>query len=189
MKPVPFLLVLLACAPALNASDLDNIRLTASFELSAAKVFTIPETVIAEAPAPVVTGAVKGSFCWQRDRDAAADRMGMPSDLCINSMQITGGLFNSPRLTISGDRINGSFELRVGPPADGLHKSTAVIFTKRNGSGCGKGEEARLELSVLADARGMIVAAPYLKAFHSATPDICVSQWTRKEIKYTVSHK
>ena len=183
MRAVMSLTVILACATALCASDFDSIRRMAAFELSG--IAEKPAAVIPGPAAPERAGFIfRGSFCWQRAKDPNAERMGMPFYFCVNSMEISGDLFDKPLLNISGTGLNGAFGLRVGPPSDGLYKATAVIFKNGTGFPCSAGENAYMEFSVLADARGKIVAEPFLKAFYGRNPDVCHSQWEFSEIKY-----
>ena len=184
MKSMISLLVVLVCAPALSASDFENIRRTAAFELSG---ITAESASIAPGPiAPERSGFVfRGSFCWQRGKNFNAERMGMPFSFCIDSMEISGNIFEKPRLSVSGTGLSGAFDLKIGPPSDGLYKATTVIFKNGKGSACSAGEDAYIEFSVLTDSRGKIVAEPFLKAFYGRTPDMCNSQWQYSEIKYT----
>ena len=184
MKLAMSLVMVLACAAALRASDFESIRRTASFEVSG--VTAEPFSAIPAPAAPERSGFVfKGSFCWQRGKDSNAERMNMPFSFCVNSMQISGGLFEKPRLNILGKGLNGSFDLvKVSPPSDGLYKATAIVFKNRKGDSCSAGEDAYIEFNVLADSRGKIVAEPFLKAFYGSTPDLCHSQWRYNEIKY-----
>ena len=184
MKSAIGLMVVLAGAQALHASDFENMRRTAAFELRGLTAESV--AVIPGPAAPERTGFIfRGSFCWQRGKDLNAERMGMPFSFCVSAMEISGGLFEKPLLSVSGNNIKGSFGLRVGPPSDGLYKATAIVFKNGQGSSCSAGEDAYIEFSVLTDARGKIVAEPFLKAFYGQTPDICSSQWQYGEIKYT----
>lgn len=183
MKLAISLIAVLVCAPALRASDFESMRRMASFEL--AGIAASPAVSIPGPAVPERAGFIfRGSFCWQRGKDLNAERMGMPFSFCVDSMEISGDLFEKPLLNISGTGLNGAFALKIGPPSDGLYKATAVIFKSSNGSSCSAGEAAYIEFYVLADARGKIVAEPFLKAFYGRTPDICRPQWKYGEIRY-----
>ncbi len=184
MKLAMSLAAVLVCASALQASDFENIRRAAAFELSG--VTADSQTNIPAPAAPERSGFVfKGSFCWQRGKNYNAERMNMPFSFCVSSLELSGGLFEKPRLHVIGKGLNGWFDLiKVSPPSDGLYKATAIVFKNAKGSSCSAGEDAYIEFNVLADARGKIVAEPFLNAFYGSTPDVCHSQWQYSEIKY-----
>jgi len=177
-------MVILACAPALYASDFENMRRATAFEFSG-----IPAGSGSVVPGPTAPDRAsfvfRGSFCWQRGKNFNAERMGMPFSFCVDSMEISGNIFEKPRLSVSGSGLSGSFDLKIGPPSDGLYKATTVVFKNSKGSACSAGEDAYIEFSVLTDSRGKIVAEPFLKAFYGRTPDMCHSQWRYSEIPYT----
>ena len=195
MKSIISLSIILACVPALGASGFEEMSRAAAFEISG--IPAVGEVFVPAVPAaadngfpPAGGGAVfKGAFCWQRGKNADAERMGMPFSFCVDSMRIIGGLFDGPRLSISGNSVNGVFELKVGPPSDGLYKSTAVVFRKSVGASCSGGEDAYIEFSVLADARGQIAADPFIRAFYGSTSDLCGAQWKYSAVKYVATQR
>jgi len=126
-------------------------------------------------------------FCWTRGKELNADRMGMPATFCINSMAMTGGIHENPKLKLQGSVLSGTFDIKLGPPCDGLFKATAVIFERKPLiQVCAPAEAAYIEFSILIDERGKIVSDPWTKSFYGTTPDTCSTAWDYREIKYAL---
>ncbi|OGS06655.1 MAG: hypothetical protein A2270_01375 [Elusimicrobia bacterium RIFOXYA12_FULL_51_18] len=193
MKSVISLFIVLVCAPLLYADDLENImRAAASFENHAIDLKTAAETTIFASPCPTMPEAkedftFKYKFCWARGKNANAERMGMAYSFCIDSLKVTAGIRENPKLNVEGDVLNGSFDLKISQPSDGLYKATAVIFKREPLiQVCASAEAAYIELSLLIDERGKIVSDPEIKSFYGKTSDTCGSSWNYREIKYAL---
>ena len=192
MKSALSLVMLLACASALSAGDLESIKRTAAFENYAIDVKAAIGSVSVPAPNPAATWpkedfTLRRDFCWIRGKDANADRMGMTYSFCINSLEVTASIHENPGLNLKGDVISGLFDLKISPPGDGLYRATAVIFKREPMIGvCAPAEAAYIELNLLIDERGKIVADPETKSFYGATEDTCGSPWKYSEIKYVL---
>jgi len=192
MKSVISLFIALFCAPMLYAGDLENIMRAASFENHAIDLNAAAGTTIFASPRPTVPEVNKNftfkyKFCWARGKDANAERMGMAYSFCINSLEVTAGIRENTKLKVEGDVLNGSFDIKTGPPSDGLYKATAVIFKREPLiQVCAPAEAAYIELSLLIDERGKIVSDPEIKSFYGKTADTCGSSWNYREIKYAL---
>jgi hypothetical protein len=187
MKSVLSLIMTALCAQTLYASGLEDLRRTASFEF-AERTAQVSAQPVPAAPVPDAVNddsVFKGPFCWNRGRDVNADRMGLPESFCVRSMKITAGIHANPKLELAADELSGVFDLKLGPPHDGLFKATSIIFNRIPLiQVCAPAEGAYIELNVLIDERGKIVSDPELRSFYGATPDTCGSPWSYREIKY-----
>ncbi|MBI4801175.1 MAG: hypothetical protein HY796_01510 [Elusimicrobia bacterium] len=188
MKTVSILL-LLVCAQSIWAFDFEQLRRTASFDNSALGLNASSGELNLAAPEPAARqddGFIwRRDFCWTRGKELNADRMGMPVTFCITSMELTGGINENPKLKLQGSALSGTFNLKIGPPGDGLFKATAVIFERMPMiQVCAPAEGAYIEFIILIDERGKIVSDPQTKSFYGTTPDTCSSAWNYREIKY-----
>ncbi len=192
MKSALTLVMVLACASALHAGDMENIKRTAAFENYAIDIKAAIGSISIAAPNPAVAWpkedfTLRRDFCWIRGKDSNAERLGMAYSFCINSLEVTAGIRDNPRLIVKGDVISGTFDLKISPPGDGLYRATAVIFKREPMiQVCAPAEAAYIELNLLIDERGKIVADPGTKSFYGATEDTCGSPWKYSEIKYVI---
>jgi len=192
MKSALSLIMVLACAPALSAGDLESLKRTAAFENYNIDIKAAIGSVNLPAPSHAVTWpkedfTLRRDFCWTRGKDFNADRLGMTYSFCINSLEITAGIHKNPKLNMKGDALSGTFDLKISPPSDGLYRATAVIFRREPLiQVCAPAEAAYIELNLLIDERGKIVADPWTKSFYGATEDTCGSPWKHSEIKYVL---
>ena len=186
MKSGLILVTILACAPALRAGDMENIKRTAAFENYAIDVKAALGSVSVAAPKPAAAWpkedfTLRREFCWIRGKDSNAERLG------INSLEMTSGIRENPRLIVQGDVISGTFDLKISPPGDGLYRVTAVIFKREPLiQVCAPAEAAYIELDLLVDERGKIVADPETKSFYGSTENTCGSPWNYSEVKYVL---
>ena len=192
MKSAAILILVLACAPTLQAGELETIKRSAAFEYYPIDLKTAVDAVRVPAPKPAAAWpkedfTVRREFCWTRGKDLNAESMGMAYSFCINSMEVTDGIHNDPKLNLKGDILSGTFELKISPPGDGLYRAKAVIFKREPMiQVCAPAEAGYIELNLLIDERGKIVADPEVKSYYGATENTCGSPWKYSEIKYAV---
>lgn len=188
MKAVS-IIILLASAQSLWASDLEQLRRTASFETSTISM-DVPAGLELTVPAPVPERQEDGfvwrrDFCWTRGKEVHADRLGMPMNFCVNSMRLVGDVERAPKLELQGSALSGVYDLKLGPLCDGFRRATARIFDKTPMiMVCAAAESAYIEYSILIDERGKIVSDPETKSFYGTTPDTCGTPWNFREIQY-----
>ena len=192
MKSALTLIMLLVCASALNAGDLESLKRTAAFENHNIDIKAALASVSLATPSPAVTWpkedfTLRREFCWTRGKDANAERLGMAYSFCISSLEVTASIHNDPKLNVKGNVLKGLFDLKISPPGDGLYRAKAVIFKREPMiQVCAPAEAAYIELYLLIDERGKIVADPETKSFYGTTEDTCGSPWKYSEIKYVM---
>lgn len=194
MKAVSIIL-LLAGARSLWASDFEQLRRTASFEASAPVMDVSAAGPDLAVPAPVPGRQEDGfvwrrDFCWSRGKEVHADRMGMPMNFCVNLMRLVGDVQRAPKLELQGSAFSGVYDLKLGPVRDGFRKATARIFDKTPLiMVCAAAESAYIEYSILIDERGKIVSDPETKSFFGSTPDTCSTPWNFRKIQYEMKSR
>jgi hypothetical protein len=194
MKVVSIIL-LIASAQSVWATDLEQIRRTASFEASAISLDVsaagLDLAVAAPARAQQEDGFVwRREFCWARGKEVHADRMGMPANFCVNSMRLVGDIEKAPQLELQASAMSGTYSLKLGPLCDGFRKATARIFDRTPMiMVCAAAESAYIEYSILIDERGKIVSDPETKSFYGTTQDTCSNPWNFREIQYEMKNR